>query len=182
MNDIVLETTKSLDIKIGSENPARDVLSMFAAYTPQFYKYSSNQQKEKEIYKIQCAITGIELQVLQKMCELCLINYKFAISRDRSIRINLDYFLSFYIESYNFIFVRKPEKPYKLISSELNNGIIRTEYKLLDADGNERETLISCRIPEAKELERLLHKNFDNERAYTREYLDSMYDDISELN
>jgi len=184
MNNIIAQKPSDLEIKINPESAAKDILNLMAAYTPQFYKFSSLSEKQKEVNKIALAIDGIQIEVLKRMCELCIRQYKFAISRNIATRINLDYFLSFYITAYNQIFVKKPDPPYRLISSELTNGeFIKTEYALLNADGSIKETMISCRIPDENELERLtITQAFSFERKYTSEQMQAMSDDISEIN
>jgi len=172
MND--LTSKEGLSIKLTEDNTELDILNYLAAYTPQFYKKSSIQEKQKELNKIKYAIVGIEFEVLKKMCELSLCHYKIALSRDKTTRLNLDYFLSFYLRAFNEVKYFMPSGYYSVIDCnfDVKEQKETTVYQLYDENDKPTEQITSQQILEYDPLEmqrqKLLEKgtnHFKNERS-----------------
>lgn len=102
MNNDLMKITN--DIAFASKQEvAKMILKVFSAVTPKFYRGLTSESLKMELAGIELVIADIDSQTLAEMCKRAIKSYAIARSKDSNTYFDINYILSFYKESFDFV-------------------------------------------------------------------------------
>lgn len=170
MNELIKTTTAIATCKQAEVVP--QLMVMFRAVTPQFYKGMSDDDIKAEKLSIELLTSNIEQPCLAKMCELAVLNYPKTRSENPKTYFDINYVLTFYKQAFNKVFCEDVELPK---GSEYISGhydeclhIITEKYKTSTGE-----------IVELREIKDAPKNSFG--RVYTSKALNRCFTDFEDI-
>ena len=170
MNDLVMKTAREIGTCDRGEI-APQMMVMFRAVTPQFYKNLSDEDIEAERLGIELLIANIEQPCIAKMCELAVLNYPKSRSEDLKVYFDINYVLTFYKQAFNKIYCEDVDLPKgsKYLSGTYDESLHVLTEKYVTPDGE----IITLR--EINEMPK------NSRRNYTSKTLDGLYMNLDDI-
>lgn len=163
-NNIALCDTKEI---------AKQVMIVCRAITPQFYKNLTVEEMKAERLSIELLTSGMDQKVIAEMCKRAINNYARIRSDNNKVYFDINYLITFYKESFNYInctCVNLPKTAQMIKSNYDDSSCILTEIY-----DNKGETIVIKQIIDKKDSE-------TKGNLYSSKFFSTLYDDISEIN
>lgn len=148
-------------VKTCSQNDvAKQIMTVFRAVTPQFYKSMTDNELRAELLSIKLLSQDIDQDTLAEMCRLAVKGYAAARSSNSRTYFDMNYILTFYVEAFNNVHCYGVELPKgaKLKENSYDEET-KTVTEIWEADNREIE--IKCiRDKEVKKTSRTYSPRF----------------------